>query len=32
LLHHAVKGGDDAKELQDYFREKGLTEMQIRIK
>ena len=32
LLHHAVKGGDRSKELADYFREKGLTEMQIKIK
>lgn len=32
LLHHAVKGGDEAKELADYFREKGLTEMQSKIK
>jgi len=26
LLHHAEKGGDDAKELYDYFESKGLTE------
>ena len=32
LLHHATKGGDDARELLEFFKEKGLTEMQIRIK
>ena len=26
LLHHANKGGDDAKELLDYFQSKGLKE------
>ncbi len=26
LLHHAEKGGDDAKELYDYFESNGLTE------
>jgi hypothetical protein len=26
LLHHAEKGGDDAKELYDYLESKGLTE------
>ena len=32
LLHHAVKGGEDSKELLDYFKARGLTEMQIKIK
>jgi hypothetical protein len=32
LLHHATKGGEDSKELLDFFKEKGLTEMQVRIK
>ena len=32
LLHHATKGGENAKELLDYFRSKGLTDMQIKIK
>ena len=32
LLHHAMKGGDGAKELLEYFKEKGLVEMQIKIK
>lgn len=32
LLHHATKGGEDSKELLEYFKEKGLTEMQIKIK
>ena len=26
LLHHAVKGGDDAKELLDFLKNKGLNE------
>ena len=26
LLHHAIKGGEDAKELLDYIKSKGLTE------
>ena len=26
LLHHAEKGGDDAKELLEYIQSKGLTE------
>lgn len=26
FLHHAQKGGDDAKELVDYFQSKGLKE------
>jgi hypothetical protein len=32
LLHHATKGGEDSKELLEYFKEKGLKDMQIRIK
>jgi len=32
LLHHATKWGENAKELLDYFRSKGLTEIQIKIK
>jgi hypothetical protein len=31
LLHHAIKGGERSKELADYFKEKGLSEMQIKI-
>jgi hypothetical protein len=32
LLHHAKAGGDDSKDLYTFFEEKGLTEMQIKIK
>lgn len=32
LLHHAQKGGDSSKELYDFFMEKGLKEMQFKIK
>lgn len=32
LLHHAKVGGEDSKELFDYFSEKGLTEMNINIR
>ena len=32
LLHHAKVGGDDAKELMDYFEGKGLTAMNIPIR
>lgn len=32
LLHHATKGGDDAKELLEYFKEKGLKDMHIKIR
>jgi len=32
LLHHANKGGEGSKELLDYFKLKGLSETQIRIK
>ena len=31
LLHHAKKGGEDAKELFDYFTNQGLTEMRVSI-
>ena len=31
LLHHAEKGGDDAKELFDYFKEKGLNESKAQL-
>ncbi len=32
LLHHAMKGGEDSKELLEYFKEKGLKDMQIKIR
>lgn len=32
LLHHATKGGEDSKELLEYFKEKGLKEMQVKIR
>ncbi len=32
LLHHAMKGGEDSKELYEYFQSKGLKEMQIKIR
>ncbi|MFK7774479.1 MAG: ankyrin repeat domain-containing protein [Saprospiraceae bacterium] len=32
LLHHAKRGGDDSLELYEYFQEKGLKEMKIKIK
>jgi len=32
LLHHATKGGEASKELLDYFRSRGLSEMQYKIK
>lgn len=32
LLHHAQKGGDAAKELLDFIKEKGLTETKFIIK
>jgi len=32
LLHHASKGGEASKELLDYFKSKGLSEMQYKIK
>ena len=31
LLHHAQKGGDDAKELLDFIQSKGLTETKIKL-
>ncbi|HEV7620126.1 MAG TPA: hypothetical protein VGO09_00260 [Flavisolibacter sp.] len=32
LLHHAIKGGEPASELLEYFKSKGMTEMQVMIK
>jgi len=32
LLHHATKGGEGSKELLEYFKQKGLSEMQYKIK
>lgn len=32
LLHHAMKGGEDAKELLELIKSKGLTETQVKIK
>jgi hypothetical protein len=29
FLHHAMKGGDDAKELLEYFQSKGLKETKM---
>ena len=31
LLHHAQKGGDDAKELLDYLQTKGLKETKAKL-
>lgn len=31
LLHHAQKGGDDAKELYDYFLSKGLKDTWLKL-
>jgi hypothetical protein len=31
LLHHAQKGGDDAKELLDYLQGKGLKETKVAL-
>ena len=31
LLHHAQKGGDDAKELLDYLQSKGLKETKVAL-
>ena len=31
LLHHAQKGGDDAKELLDYLHSKGLKETSMKL-
>jgi hypothetical protein len=32
LLHHAIKGGDASKKLVDYFKSKGLSATQFKIK
>ena len=32
LLHHATRGGDTARELLEYVKEKGLNQMQVKIK
>ena len=32
LLHHATKGGEGSKKLLEYFKQKGLSEMQYKIK
>lgn len=32
LLHHATKGGEGSKELLDYFKSKGLNDMQWKIR
>ena len=31
LLHHAQRGGEDAKELLDYLQSKGLKETRVKI-
>ena len=31
FLHHAQRGGDDAKELLEYFQSKGLTETRYKL-
>jgi hypothetical protein len=31
LLHHAQRGGDDAKELMEYFQSKGLKETKSKL-
>ncbi|MEO7924781.1 MAG: hypothetical protein ABIR30_13950 [Chitinophagaceae bacterium] len=31
LLHHAQRGGDEAKELLDYFQSKGLKETKVAL-
>jgi hypothetical protein len=31
LLHHAQRGGDDAKELLEYFKSKGLKESRVTL-
>ncbi len=31
LLHHAQKGGENSKELLDYFMEKGLKETKLSL-
>ena len=32
LLHHATRGGEGSKELLEYVKSKGVTEMRINIK
>jgi hypothetical protein len=32
LLHHATRGGEAARELLEYVKEKGLSQMQVKIK
>jgi hypothetical protein len=31
LLHHAKRGGEDAKEIYTYLEEKGLKEMKVKL-
>lgn len=31
FLHHAKQGGEDSKELLDYFQQKGLTETKVAL-
>ena len=31
LLHHAIKGGDDSKELLDYLKSKGLSDSKAKL-
>lgn len=31
FLHHAIKGGDDAKELKEYFESRGLKETKANL-
>lgn len=31
LLHHAIKGGDDSKELLDYLKSKGLSDTKAKL-
>ena len=31
FLHHAQRGGDDAKELLEYFQKKGLKETKMSL-
>lgn len=31
LLHHANRGGDDAKELAEWLKSKGLTETRVKL-
>lgn len=32
LLHHAMKRGDDSKELYAFFQSKGFKDMRIKIR